>query len=139
MDNTDTQALEPFPQKIMYDLYWSFHGEKYQSRRKFDEEVRQYQIEITGIDSWENNEIVLRSPRVRIEYFRLENRFYHEELIAIESDNGEFFTAVELLFKVHNAVVEHLRELNHHFFEGFDLKSIRSQDNLPLYHLCQGS
>lgn len=138
-DKTNRQPLQGFPNKIMHDVYWSFFGEKYQSRSEFDAEVRQYQIEISGIDNWQPDEVVLQFPRIRIEYFRDEGGFEYEDFIEIESDNGEFFTAGELLFKVHNAVVEQLREINHHFFEGFALESIRSRDNLPVYHLCQGS
>ncbi|HAZ43728.1 MAG TPA: hypothetical protein DCZ55_04415 [Cyanobacteria bacterium UBA11371] len=123
----------------MHDVYWSFFGEKYQSRSEFDAEVRQYQIEISGIDSWQPDEVVIQFPRIRIEYYRDEGGFEYEDFIEIESDNGEFLTGGELLFKVHNAVVEQLREINHHFFEGLNLKSIRSRDNLPVYHLCQGS
>lgn len=140
MDDTQNrQPLQSFPKKIMHDLHWSFHYEKYQSRSDFDLEVRQYEIEITGIESWKPNEIVLQYPRVGIEYFRGKDGFAYEEFIEIESDNGKFFTASELLFKVHNTICEEVQKINHHFFEGFNLKSIRSGDNLPVYELCQGS
>lgn len=138
-DKQNRQPLRCFPKQIMNALSWSFMGEKYQSRLEFDAEVREVQIELRKIDSWQSDEVVLQSPRIGIQYHHAEGGFYKEDFFEIESHNGEFFTAGELLFKVHNAVVEQLREIDHHFFEGFYLLSIRSRDNLPVYRLRQGS
>jgi len=62
-----------------------------------------------------------------------------EPVVEFSSDDGKAFTAGELLFKIHNAVVDQLREINHHFFEGLGLHSHQTAGKPPLYVLNQGS
>jgi hypothetical protein len=42
-----------------------------------------------------------------------EDADYTEYTIELVSDNGQFFSARELLFKLHNAVVDRLRDADH--------------------------
>jgi hypothetical protein len=55
------------------------------------------------------------------------------------ADNGESFTAGELPFKVHNAFVEALRQMDHQYFEGMTLSPEQRPDMAPLYDLDLGS
>ena len=62
-----------------------------------------------------------------------------EPVVTLTADDGASFTAGELLFKLHNAVVEHLRENDHHFFEGLTLTGWDQDGKVPVYQLGQGS
>ena len=61
------------------------------------------------------------------------------ETVELAADNGESFTAGELLFKVHNAFVAHLRQMDHQYFEGFSLDEHQEAGKPPLYNLDLGS
>jgi hypothetical protein len=127
------------PKWVLREVQWSFIGESFTNRARFDYEVCQYQIEIRGEDTWRPNEIVLPCPLVRVVYMCWEGDEQIEPVVELVSDDGESFTASELLFKVHNAVVGQLRETDHHFLEGFQLHSNQAADRPPLYVLHQGS
>ncbi|OWK39197.1 hypothetical protein FRUB_06279 [Fimbriiglobus ruber] len=62
-----------------------------------------------------------------------------EPVIMLEANNGESFTTGELLFKLHNALVEQLRKIDHHFFEGLSLAGWQPGGLMPLYQLRLGS
>jgi hypothetical protein len=127
------------PKEVLPRAYWSFSGAPFAERAAFDEKVRQYQMTIGGQDTWQPEQIVIPYPRIRVFYMCWHGDEQVEPVIELVSDNGEFFTAGELLFKVHNAVVEQLREINHHFFEGLSLHSRQTAGMPPLYVLRQGS
>lgn len=127
------------PTSIMRDILWSFMGDPMEDRDAFSEAVRQYHLNIRDEDVWEPDQVVLQCPEMRLQYRYWEEAEEKEGLLTIQSDNGMSFTAVELLHKVHNAVVEQLREIDHHFFEGFSLLEQRTEGQSPLYRLSQGS
>jgi hypothetical protein len=125
----------PLPETLLPDLAWSFTGARMADPQAFSEEVRQYQIDIVGEDAWNPDEVVLAFAHVLVGYE------WEEVPLTIElaSANGEHFTALDLLFKLHNAVVEDLRGIDHHFFEGLALNSLPVAGMPPLYLLRQGS
>jgi hypothetical protein len=55
------------------------------------------------------------------------------------ADDGESFTAGELLFKVHNRFVAELQQMDHKYFEGFSLSGQPQLGEPPLYDLDLGS
>ncbi len=124
---------ETFPKSIMRDVYWSFGGKVFDSQTEFDAKVRQYQIDIKEKDDWEPAKIVLTCGVVNLIYEFWEDDDEVEKTIEIKAQNGEFFTASELLFKIHNQVTENLRGMDHCFFEGLSL------DKPPTYWLSLGS
>jgi hypothetical protein len=127
------------PKEVLRRVYWSFIGAPFADRAAFDEKVRQYQMTIGGKDTWRPEQIVIPCPRIRVVYMCWQGDEQVEPVLELVSDHGESFTAGELLFKVHNAVVEQLREINHHFFEGLGLHSRQTAGKPPLYVLSQGS
>ena len=88
---------------------------------------------------WRPAEVVLRAARVRVSpdvAWYLTEEHPTVELVA---DNGGSFTACELLFKVHNAFVAELRQMDHQYFEGFTLSEDQDPGEPPLYDLDLGS
>ncbi len=133
-------AREPvsLPERLMKKVYWSFIGDQFGDRAEFDRRVNQYQMDIAG-SPWLPEEAVLHSPRIRVTYMCWQGDEQIEPVVEFASDNGDSFTAGELLYKLHNATVEQLREIDHHFFEGLDLHSSQQTGQTPLYVLRQGS
>lgn len=127
------------PLRAMRDVCWSFVGSPFASREEFDARVREYQILIREKDSWRPDAVVLSVPRVAVRYECWQGDKQIEPVVLLEADDGRAFTAGELLFKVHNAVVEQLREIDHHFFEGLVLAGWDESGRVPRYQLRQGS
>ncbi|MCC6123737.1 MAG: hypothetical protein IT426_02140 [Pirellulales bacterium] len=131
--------LATTPKPLMVNILWCFSGSPFNDRVSFDEAVRKFQIKIRkGEDEWQPEQIVLRYPRIRIQYMCWQGDDQIEPILELVSDNGEYFTAGELLFKIHNAVVDQLSQIDHKFFEGLSLDE-RGSVQVPLYQLGQGS
>ena len=101
--------------------------------------VRQYQIRIRKKDSWRPDAIIIPAQRVAVRYRCWQGKEQIEPMVTLEADDGATFSVGELLFKLHNAVVEKLREIDHHFFEGLTLAGWVEDGKVPLYQLRQGS
>jgi hypothetical protein len=90
--------------------------------------------------SWDPQELVLKSPRVKIRHERWDDdeNGEAETVIELSTRNPTGFTASELVFKMHNAVVEYLRDMDHKFYERLVLDEDASGD-VPLYEIMLGS
>lgn len=123
------------PPSLLDDIRWSFQGFQYSSRAEFDKDLHQSRLKfgIRGFyDPWL---IALHSPSIRIEISDWMNEDDCNHTIEFSSDNGLWFTEGELLFKIHNALVEQCNESEHHYFEGLDLHDIQEQGKSPLYSI----
>ncbi|MGL6073945.1 MAG: hypothetical protein ACRC8S_07275 [Fimbriiglobus sp.] len=127
------------PVRVMNDVCWSFIGSVTASFDDFNERVRRYQIRIREQDSWRPNAIVIPCTRVAVRYMCWQADEQIEPIVILEADDSSGFSAGEFLFKLHNMVVEQLREIDHHFFEGLTLAGWLEEGRVPLYHLRQGS
>ncbi len=134
-----TRQTAGLPKQVLRGVHWSFIGKPFADREAFDQAVRQYQIDIGGKDTWRPEEVVIPYPHIRVAYMCWQADEQIEPVIELASDADASFTAGEILFKLHNAVVEQLREIDHHFFEGLGLDSHQAAGESPLYVLDQGS
>jgi len=135
----DLEGDAILPEEMLRGVHWPFAGSPFSDKAAFERNVRQYQIDITGKDSWQPNRVVILWPRIRVIYMCWQGDEQLEPVVELVSDNGESFTAGELLVKLHNAVVEQLRDMDRHFFEGLYLHSTQTPEKPPLYVLSQGS
>ena len=123
------------PPTILSNVAWAFRGEPFADATAFDRAVREWQ---DGSDAWVPDEIIPLG-RLRVAYQGAGDDpgdiEYTRYVIDLASDNGKSFTALELLHKLHNAVVVRLRETDHQYFEGLDLKDRATL----LYDMEQGS
>jgi hypothetical protein len=130
-----------YPKELMTDLNWGFYGGKYESREKFICEVTDYNNNLDN--EWIPDEIVLSHANVTIQYSWWDEGEDDdiEEDFNLVSDSQLGFTAAELLYKIHNHVVDKLEDVDHHFFEGLTLFEGEnySNPNALLYFLNQGS
>ena len=99
--------------------------------------VQEYHEELDA-DGWQPEEVVLACKEVTVQYAYWEEEDETEEDFRLTAD-GDGFTAGELLFKIHNRVVGHLENEDHHFFEGLSLYKDAAPENRPFYFLGLGS
>jgi hypothetical protein len=138
MEAADRDTLDRLPTRFLESVCWVFRGTQFTDRTAFEAAVRDAQFPEWG-EVWRPAEIVLRVPRVRI---RPDADWYpsdREPEVVLTADDGESFSAGELLFKVHNALVADLQELHHQFFEGFSLSGHQEPGQPPLYDMDLGS
>ncbi len=124
---------------VLQDVCWSFTGAKFADRSAFESELVEYQKDIQEIDSWDPSELAVHAPQIRVQYMCWEGDDQIEPIITLTAENGTSFSAGELMFALHNAVVEQLDEIDHHFFEGLLLVDEKEDGKPPLYSLQQGS
>jgi hypothetical protein len=136
---TRTSELPPLPPWVLRDVRWRFGTPPIPDPTEFSEQVRRYQIESTGNDTWRPAACVIPHPRVRVGYMAPEGGERVDRSVDLECDNGRWFTASELLFKLHNAITESLRGADHCFFEGLGLHEPTRGLEVPVYGLWQGS
>lgn len=124
-----------YPEEIMADVPWIFEEPKFSTQAEFVDAVHQHHREFEEEIVWQPEAVVLPFRRVRVEHGFDDD----EGGIEFTADHASGFTAGELLFKVHNAFVEELQELDHRFFEGFSLLEASEGDEPPLYEIDLGS
>lgn len=127
------------PSEVMSEVAWSFTGDVYSGREKFDQKVRKYQADIAGNAEWQPDQVVLPVANARIVYTCSEGDDDIEKMVDLNSDDGKAFTAGELLYKLHNAVVRQLSAVDRHFFEGLSLNSRPIAYEPPVYVMYLGS
>lgn len=127
----------PYPAELLGGVSWTFRGDKFVTRQTFDTTVAEYQDPDRG-EVWRPREVVLTAPRVRISPDVAWYLTDEHPVAEFTADNGVSFTMGELLFKVHNAFVAELRQMDHQYFEGFTLDQGESGD-IPFYGLDLGS
>jgi hypothetical protein len=117
---------------------WSFsHVPKFRSRKKFVEELRRYHEGVGAEEPWQPEAVALRAARVRIraEFLWLDR----DPVVELTADNGREFTVAELMFKIHNALVDFVGDVDCVFFEGLTLAEDQRKRGPPLYDLDPGS
>src|SRR5437870_2564264 len=110
----------PHPLELLWGVSWAFRGQPFADRAAFDAAVAEFQNP-DHAEVWRPDEVCLRAARVRITpdvHWYLSDEDPVVELVA---DDGRAFTAGEFLFKVHNAFIADLRQMDHKYFEGFSL------------------
>ncbi len=139
----DRADANPLPASVMQNVAWSFfNGEVFADAAEFIQRVRRYNDDVAEEDTWNPDEVVLPSPRVRITYFGVEtpdDEEYMDMSVDLASDNGAHFTAGELLFKINNAVAPRLETVDHCYFEGLTIVAPPAGDDPPVYQMVQGS
>jgi hypothetical protein len=129
---------------ILQNILWNFTEQKFSGIENFRIALKDYNEKITCKNFLENlDKPILQTDKVAIQYEYWDKSI--EDIIEpdflLTANNGEFFTADELLFKIHNYVHEKLKEDDHHFFEGLELWTGENPNypHIPLYFLQQGS
>lgn len=136
-----------FPSELFKEVYWTFYEPVFGDQNTFRDHLKAYHKSIGYKGKlppiqWE--EICIDFPKVVLQYVIFpdhEDGEISEPQILIEADNGKNFKAKELLFKMHNALCEILKDEDHHFFEGLTFSTIEDPDyeGVPVYFVDLGS
>ncbi len=100
---------------LLSEVLWSFIGEKYVTLEDFDLALEENDTELPS-------GVIFDQPVIHIlcEYVDEQDKD-HEIEVVFQADNQKDFEAKELLFKLHNELVEALNDNDFHFFEGLRL------------------
>lgn len=133
-----------FQSQILQNILWNFNEQEFSSIENFRIALQDYNEKIAGERISENlDKSILRTNKIAVQYEYWDENIEDtiEPDFLLHADNGEFFTSIELLFKIHNYVSEKLRKDDHHFFEGLELWTGENPNypDIPLYFLQQGS
>lgn len=120
--------------ELLGSYYWTFDGEEYASQSSFENELISYMEELDSVIP-EPSRINLKEIKILLEYVDGEDEDQEVEF-TLSADNDEFFTEIELLYKINNQVTKVLADQDKHFFEGL---SLLEANNPPLYSLELGS
>ena len=140
-ENQTYETVKASPDdEILEDIFWGFTGGKYALQEKFIEDLVLYNLEINQC-TINPNEIALKSGEVMVLFvYQDEEGEECFEEFHLTANGEEGFTTGELLFKIHNQVVEYVEELDEHFLEG--LLHMGTHDefpDIPFYYLYLGS
>jgi len=128
-------------------VIWVFDGKPFASEAECTAAVTEYHNSISSKlkepgPTWDPQQLLLKSPRVKIRHERWDDEHDEEAeaetVIELSTRNPAGFTAGELMFKMHYAVVEYLRDMDHRFYEGLILDEDASGP-VPLYEIMLGS
>ena len=125
------------PDTLLETVAWSFIGGVESNFESFCQSARQEQLEINANDSWDPMAIALPVRRVSVMY--KPNPFEDDKVISLAANDENGFSEGELLFKLHNAVVDDLDDRDHHFFEGLTLNSWPVAHTPAVYVMRLGS
>jgi hypothetical protein len=138
-------AKSTFPKQIMLHVIWAFDGKPFASEADCTTAIREHHDDICKRIkrdvAWDPQELVLKSTCVKIRHERWDDDNEEgeaETVIELSTPNPAGFTAGELMFKMHNAVVEYLRDMDHKFYEGLVLDEDATGE-VPLYEIMLGS
>lgn len=115
------EAKNSSENKIFFDILWIFRPKKYESREKFNQVVRQYQINITEKDAWQPDKIVIEKPQIKV-LLEMDWEMPLDDQVEffIKSENSISFTASDIMFQINNHLAEY--DLgDYQFFEGLNL------------------
>ncbi len=147
---------------LLKNVSWAFNSVDYSTTEAFNLAVTSYHDESgTQHPSWNPDEIVLETPSVQIAYryyITPTDKFFADEfflnsddtdLLADDTDetseqreatatfmadNGFYFTAVELMYKIHQRLLH--RQLGDYiYFEGLFVCNIPERITPPLFYL----
>jgi hypothetical protein len=135
-EEQEVAVANPDEDFLMNDVLWSFVGKKYETLEKFTEALEEYNKEIKN--QCDINEIALELKEITIRYFYYEDDDNVEQDFSVSTENEAGFSVSELLYKIHNQVVDRLKDDDHHFFEGLVLVE-DAETGKTIYLLQQGS
>ena len=108
-----------YPQKtIGYDIGWYFSTKRYNNINEFQEELIKYN-DTKNVDV---NTVCVNYPTFAVGH--ISQVWESDNFVAFfHADNQKSFTTVEILWKLHNWLIDNHVDLCHRYFEGIDAPS----------------
>jgi hypothetical protein len=133
-----------YPKELLKDIYWAFSNGQYANQNEFETAIKTYHKEIVGGGLPVNlNTVLFESPKLVIQYdmYNEEEEDYDELQELLVAENGNNFTAGELLYKIHKHIGSKLEDDDNCYFEGLLFATIEDPDypDIPVYFLITGT
>lgn len=126
------------PAVILGRIQWEFAGSPYRAQGEFDRAVSAYQVDHGApAEEWEPAAVAFPGSQIAIQYDEPSSGEWRQPILELSADNGEQFTNSELLFKIHNGIVNHVRDSDLRYCEGLELLDKRWKAGIPCYRLVQ--
>lgn len=124
--------------EILTDISWSFEGEKFDSLEDFNFAIKNAHWDRP--DKWKPDEKVIRVGKVCLIYEAYAEGRHGQHQCILRADDGKTFSTLELMYKMHNHLVEALKHDSHHYFEGMRTDMIWLRfGRPPKYYVVLGS
>ncbi|SFN49498.1 hypothetical protein SAMN05421594_2983 [Chryseobacterium oleae] len=152
---------------LLSNILWAFQKKGYSNIEDFNKEITDYQTRILKEKaSWEPHKVVIDAPEINVSYeawikgkediadnetiIGNENEVFSEDnsdygmfqvefCAKLKAANGANFTALDLMYQLHNQV-SHKELGDHIFFEGLTADDNEElENNIPHYLMYLGS
>ncbi|MEO1270499.1 MAG: serine protease [Myxococcota bacterium] len=146
------QVAIAYPKSILPRLSWSLGNHTYDSAASVDAQIKSFYQEYypeCSDERWNPDDVALRALSVRVQFRCVDREPPHEHhypWVTVHAPEGaDHFTALDLVFGMHNAMAEHMNAHNrdmfdHHFFEGLSLVRLwNGPETVPHYYVDLGS
>jgi hypothetical protein len=137
------QMLNPWPSRavppvVLGRVQWAFVGTPFRTQNAFSKAVRTFQVEQgSSTDEWEPGLAAVQAPRLVVEYMAPDVSSWTMQQVHLTASNEQFFSNGELLFQLHNAIVEQVRDGDLVYLQGLELVAAQGPADAPLYRLRQ--
>ena len=132
------------PEFLFENVSWSFSEPIPKSPPDLIVGVIKYYDEVYG-EIFQRELLTAKSPFIRLnvtyEYAiqRASGKWDDiDETVRIDG-NGTYLTYADILWQLHKAVYENVKDNNHHYFEGLDLSEDEDEEGVPIYKMWLGS
>jgi hypothetical protein len=128
-----------YPDELVFGITWDFTDVQFSSLKAFNDAVRKYQ---ENNNCWYPELIILNVPQVKIIISDYDALIEGDSDVLVDTvlmaDNGQSFTAGELLLKTHNAfAVEKIASLaKGHFSGSMHVEELDGESTLLSYNCC---
>jgi hypothetical protein len=121
---------------LMSEIVWQFDGKAFNDINEFETCVRSRQIDVFGHDDdWLPELVLIKQNRIHVLFISEVDGTDVEMVVELVSDTASGFSMLELLFKIHNSVVDVLKNNAHNYFEGLRLGE--SKFGFPLTYVME--
>lgn len=131
-----------YPKVLLRNIYWAFSEGPIENQENFINRLTSYHEQISGVKlPMGLDKIIFDYPKIVLQYVKYdENDDFEEPQELIEANNGESFSARELLFKIHQVGIN-LENDHNCYFEGLTFATSDDPDfpEIPVYFLDTGS
>lgn len=131
-----------YPTHLLQNIAWACRRERYPDRQAFGAQVQAYNDEIMKARSaWSPNEVVLRAPRVEIQFmcWTEDGSEQPEPVITLDADDGAAFTQLELLHGLCDQIGAILLDRNLHLYDHCFFEGLSGGGDQAFYSVWFGS
>ncbi len=132
------------PEVLLDNIYWSFKEPVPNSPVNLVEAVSKYYLEVFK-EHLDKTLLIEQSPffKLNVTYTysaRKPTGEWQDIPMKIRIDGrGKRLSYADILWQIHKAVYENLKNRDHHYFEGLEIIQVEDENEVPLYKIWLGN